>query len=232
ILADEAGLSAEEIRPPLERAIALRPEFDDAHYQLALLEKNAGHYEAALQELHALRTVTDARAYAYWLALADTYNELGRREDAQTAARHAIEHSASSDERARAQRQIYTAQTDPSVRFSRDAAGQLQLVTTRVPHGQSDSNPFIEPSDDMHRVQGMLRDIDCGDVTTVRIEQAGKLLKLTIPDLRHVQMTHAPAEFVCGSQTPASVTVDYARTPNSSSDGIVRGMEFMSSSAR
>lgn len=226
ILADQAGLPPEDIRPPLERAVALDPGFDDARYQLALLEKNTGHYDAALREFHAMREVTDARAYAYWLALADTYNELGSRDEAQAAARHAIEHSANAAERARAQNQVYTAQTDPSVRFSRDSSGQLQLVTTRVPHGQADGNPFIEPGDDMRRVQGTLRGIDCGDVTVVRVEQGGKLFQLSIPDLQHVQMRHAPSEFVCGPQSPTSVTVDYARTPGSPAEGIVRGMDF------
>ena len=48
---------AGDIRPALERAVALEPDFDDAHYQLALLEKNAGHYEAAIREFHAMRIV-------------------------------------------------------------------------------------------------------------------------------------------------------------------------------
>ena len=82
--------------------MALQPDFDDAHYQLALLEKNAGHYEAALREFHAMRTVTDARAYAYWLALADAFNELGRRDEALSAARHASEYASTPAERARA----------------------------------------------------------------------------------------------------------------------------------
>ena len=50
------------------RASHCEPDFDDAHYQLALLEKNAGHYEAALREFHAMRIVAGTRAYAYWLA--------------------------------------------------------------------------------------------------------------------------------------------------------------------
>lgn len=226
ILADQAGLPADDIRPALERAIALQPHFDDAHYQLALLEKNAGHYEAALREFHAMQDVSDARAYAYWLALADTYNELGRREEARAAAQYASDHAATSAERARAARQIYIAQTDPRVQFARDASGQLQLVTTRVPHGQSDWNPFIELGDEIYRVQGTLRGIECGAVTSIQVQDGGKLLKLVIPDLQHVQMRHAPPDFVCGPQTPTPVTVDYARTPNSAHDGIVRGMDF------
>jgi tetratricopeptide (TPR) repeat protein len=226
VLADQAGLPPEDIRTALERAVELQPDFDDAHYQLALLEKNARHYEAALREFHAMRHVPESRAFAYWLALADSFNELGRRDDAQSAARQASEHAADAGERAQAAEQIHVAQTDVAVRFSRDAAGELQLVTTRVPHQQTDFNPFVEPGDDMRRIQGALREIECGDITRIRVDEAGKLLTLAIPDLKHVQMHHAPAEFVCGPQAGTPVTVDYARTPNAGSDGIVRGMTF------
>jgi len=226
ILADQANLPAGDIRPALERAVALEPDFDDAHYQLALLEKNAGHYEAAIREFHAMRIVAATRAYAYWLAVADTFNEMGQRDEAQSAARRASEHATTASERARAGQQAYFAETDPSVQFARDASGHLQLVTTRMPHQQSDWNPFIEPADDIRRVQGTLREIECGSVTTIRVETAGKLVALAIPDLQHVQMRHAPSEFVCGPQSATPVTVDYARTPNSATDGIVRGMDF------
>ena len=227
ILADQAGLPPADIRPALERAVALQPDFDDAHYQLALLEKNARHYEAALDEFHAIRHVPESRAYAYWLALADAFNELGRRDEAQSAARQASEHATTAAQRARAAQQIRMAQTDLGVQFSRDASGELQLVTTRVPHQQTDWNPFVEPGDDMRRIQGTLREIHCGATTTIRVEQAGKLLTLSIPDLKHVQMRHAPADFVCGPQAATPVTIDYAQSPRgSSSDGVVRGMQF------
>jgi tetratricopeptide (TPR) repeat protein len=227
VLADQAGVPADDIRPVLERAVALRPDFDDAHYQLALLEKNARHFEAALEQFHALRMVPDTRAYAYWLALADTFNELGRRDEAQSAARHASEHAVTSAEHARAAEEIYVAQTDPGVQFARDASGHLQLVTTRMPHQQSDWNPFVEPGDDMHRVQGTLREIDCGKLTTIHVEAAGNQIALAIPDLQHVQMRHAPQEFVCGPQLPApAVSVDYARVKKAATEGVVRGMDF------
>ena len=232
ILADQAGLPADDIRPALERAVALQPDFDDAHYQLALLEKNARHYEAALEQFHAMRSVPETRAYPYWLALADTFNELGQRDEAQSAARRASEHATTARERARAAEETYIAQTDPGVQFARDASGHLQLVTTRMPHQQSDWNPFIEPADEIHRVQGTLREIDCGQLTTIRLETSGKLVTLAIPDLQHVQMRHAPAEFVCGPQAPAGpVMVDYAQTRDGTTAGIVRGMDFNAISA-
>jgi tetratricopeptide (TPR) repeat protein len=226
ILADQAGLGAEEIRPALERAVALRPEFDDARYQLALLEKNAGHYRAAVEQFQTMRMVTDTRAYAYWLALADTFNELGRRDEAQSAAQHAAEHATTAAERTRAAQQAYIAQTDLGVQFDRDSSGHLQLKTTRTPHQTADWNPFIEPGDDIGRLQGDLREIDCGKTTTIRVEAAGKLVTLAIPDLQHVQMRHAPAEFTCGRQTTTPVLIEFARVRSGEAEGIVRGMDF------
>ena len=223
MLADQQGLSADDIRPALQRAVALDPAFDDAHYQLALIEKNAGSYEAALREFQAMRNVSGARAYAYWLALADTFNELGRRGEAQSAAQHAADHAKTAAERARATEQIYIAETDLGVQFARDASGRLQLVTTRVPHQTVDWNPFIEPGDEIHRISGTLREIDCGGATTkIRVEASGQTITLAIPDLHHVQMRHAPAEFTCGVQDPpARVVVNYA-----ANGGVVRGMTF------
>lgn len=227
VLADQAGLGADEIRPALARAVGLDPDFDDARYQLALLEKNAGHYEAALLEFRAMRNVAEKRAYSYWLAVADTLNELNRRDEAQSAAQHAAMLAITAAERSRAEEETYIAKTDLGVRFAHDAAGHLILITARMPHGKTDWNPFIEPGDDMRHVEGMLRQIDCGSVTAIRIESGGKLLTLAIPDLKHVQMHHAPSDFVCGEQDPPMpVAVDYARTPAAATAGIVRGMEF------
>jgi hypothetical protein len=102
----------------------------------------------------------------------------------------------------------------------------LQLVTTRTPHQAADWNPFIEPGDDVHRIQGDLREIDCGKMTTIRVEAAGKLVTLAIPDLQHVQMRHAPPEFTCGPQTPTHVTIEFAQTRKGNAVGVVRGMDF------
>jgi tetratricopeptide (TPR) repeat protein len=226
ILADEAGMPPDDIRPALERAIALRPDFDDARYQLALLEKSAGRYEQAIQQFQAMRVVPDRRVYLYWLALADTFNELGRRQEALAAAGHAAERATTATERVRAAEQTYLAETDLGVQFARDSTGHLQLATARVPHQTAEWNPFIEPGDDIQRLQGKLREIDCGTTTIIRVEAGGKLITLAIPDLQHVQMRHAPPEFTCGPQKPTPVTIEFARARNGKAEGVVRGMDF------
>ena len=136
ILADEAGMRPDDIRPALERAIALRPDFDDARYQLALLYKNAGLYEQALQQFQAMRVVPDNRAYVYSLALADTFNELGRRQEALVAAGHAAERASTATERAA--RPNRPTSLKPTLAFNcRDSSGHLTRDRARAaPNGR------------------------------------------------------------------------------------------------
>ena len=133
-LASSAGLPEDEVRRAYERAIELRPDYDDARYELALIEKNAGDYDAALAQLRAMRNVPPARQFYYWFATADALAQLGRREEAVSAARQAAEHAPTPEDRVSASKLAYLAKTDLGVRFVRDSDGRNQLVTTRVPH--------------------------------------------------------------------------------------------------
>jgi tetratricopeptide (TPR) repeat protein len=226
VLAGMAGLANDEIRPALERAVALRPDFDDARYMLALLEKNSSHYEAAVAQLRAMRRVAPARQYDYWIIMSDALNELERRKEAQEAASQAARYATTAGERARAAQLVYMAQTDLAVQLSHDSSGREQMVTTRVPH-ESDWNPFIEAGDNIRRVQGTVKEIDCGDkVTRFVVDAGGARLRLAIEDPSRVRMRNAPAEFVCGPQEPNQVLVEYAVSKNQGMDGAVRGMDF------
>jgi tetratricopeptide (TPR) repeat protein len=226
VLAGMAGLANDEIRPALERAVALRPDFDDARYMLALLEKNSSHYEAAVAQLRAMRRVTPARQYDYWIIMSDALNELERRKEANDAADRAARYATNPSERARAAQLAYMAQTDLAVQLAHDSSGREQMVTTRVPH-ESDWNPFIEAGDDIRRVQGTVKEIDCGDkVTRFLVDAGGVRLRLDIEDPSRVRMRNAPAEFVCGRQESTRVQVEYAVSKNQGTDGVVRGMDF------
>ncbi len=226
VLAGMVGLANDEVRPALERAVTLRPDFDDARYMLALLEKSAGHYDTAVTQLRAMRRVAQSRAYDYWSVMSDALNELEQRKEAQDAADQAAKYATNPKDRARAAQLAYFSQTDLAVQLSRDSSGREQMITTRVPH-QSDWNPFIEAGDDIRRVQGVVKEIDCRhNATRFVIEAAGALLKLAIEDPSRVRMRNAPAEFVCGPQKANRVLVEYAVSKNQGMDGLVRGMDF------
>ena len=227
VMAQNAGFVADEVRPALEWAIALKPDFDDARYHLALLENNAGHHQAAVEQLRAMHSIAPGRQFQYWTGLAYALSQMERREEAKAAAERAQEVAGTSTERAYASELAIIAQTDLVVQFTRDSNGNTKLVHRRVSHDSSDWNPFIEPGDRIVRVDATLREIDCGGrVTRLVLDARGKSLSVAIPDPGRVQMRNAPPDFQCGPQ-PISVrvTVVYAEG-GANSDGIVRGIEF------
>jgi tetratricopeptide (TPR) repeat protein len=227
VLAEELGLSADEIDRALEEAISVQPNFDDARYKLALLKSNAGEYDAAVKLLQSMPTPSSQRAYSYWTALAYALSELDRRDEAEDAAKKAMSFARSSDERAQAAELAYVAKTDLTVQFARDRDGKLQLVTTRVPHGTTEFNPFVEAGDQIRTAAAKLREVQCsgGKLTGFLVDSAAGTLTLLVPDPMHVLMRNGPSEFYCGPQDARGVRVEYATTPKADI-GLLRGMEF------
>jgi tetratricopeptide (TPR) repeat protein len=217
VLAGERGLPT---RTALERAIALRPDFDDARFTLALLEKNAGHAEAALAQLRAMRQIASARAFAWWTAMADALLDLDRRAEAKQAAAEAHAHAASDEERERAAELAWMADTELAVEIE----GQ-KFHTVRVPVGTPPRNPFIEPGDRVQRTEATMRQVNCPDTgIQLVLDTAQGTLTLVIPDPSRVQIRNAGSvafEFVCGPQESRPVLVEYAPAAS-----IVRGLEF------
>jgi tetratricopeptide (TPR) repeat protein len=224
ILAEEAGFPPEDIRPALERAVALRPAFDDALFRLALVDQELTDYQASLTHLQAMRSVAPGRRYTYWISMTRALGELGRLKEARAAAQKAREFARTDDERDHAIQVGILAVTDPAVQVTRDEDGNVRVVAGRVPHG-AEWNPFIEPGDRVRRVEGALREIDCSGSTSLFLVETGKsTLKLRVPDPLHVQMRQAPPEFTCGPQPMNRVLAEYAETGVDA--GVLRGLEF------
>ena len=217
MLADSRGLP---VRNALERAIALRPDFDDARFKLALLEQNAGHAEAAVLQLRAMRQVAPARAFAWWSALADALLDLDRRAEARQAAAEARTHAASDTERARAAQLAWLADTEMVVEIEGAA-----FHTVRVPVNAAARNPFIEPGDRAQRAEATMREVQCLEAgIRLVVETPQGPLTLAVTDPSRVQIRNAGSaafEFVCGPQDPRNVLVEYAPAT-----AIVRGLEF------
>ena len=95
ILAQNAGVPAEQMRPILERAVALRPQFDDARYSLALLLKNAGDADARGGALAGHAGDADRPALLpTGRRMSDALNSLERFDEAEAAAKTAGQHAA------------------------------------------------------------------------------------------------------------------------------------------
>jgi tetratricopeptide (TPR) repeat protein len=224
MLAEEAGFPPEDIRPALERAVALRPGFDDALFRLALVDQELTDYQASLTHLQAVRSVAPGRRYAYWIAMTRALGELGRVDEAHAAAQKAREFARTDDDRGHATQVGVLAVTDSVVQVTRDEDGNVRVVPRRVRHGAA-WNPFIEPSDRVRRVEGVLREIDCGGSASLFVVEAGEsTLTLRVPDPLRVQMRQAPPEFTCGPQPMNRVLAEYAETGVDA--GVLRGLEF------
>jgi tetratricopeptide (TPR) repeat protein len=226
-LAQNAGLGESDVRPVLERAVSIRPAFDDARYSLALIEKNAGRFEQALAHLRAMREPPPPRAFQYWVSVSDALNALDRHEEAEAAARKAAAQATTPDEHVRAAELAWIARSEIAMQVAPDPQGRPRVVATRIPRRAADWNPFVEPLDEIRSIEGALREIDCsGPATRIVVEAASERRTLAIPDPSRVQMRNAPAEFTCGPQSGESVLVVYAAPRAASGDGIVRGIEF------
>ena len=217
MLADSRGLP---VRKALERAVALRPDFDDARFKLALLEQNTGHAEVAVLQLRAMRQVAPARAFAWWTALADALLDLDRRAEAKQAAAEAHAHATSDTERDRATKLAWLADTEMVVEIE-----GTNFHTVRVPVNAPPRNPFIEAGDRAQRTEATMREVQClEDGIRLVVQTPQGPLTLAVADPSRVQIRNAGSaafEFVCGPQDPRKVLVEYAPAT-----AIVRGLEF------
>ena len=229
LLAEEAEADARDIKNALERAIALAPGFDDARYKLALMENHAGEYESAVGQFLAMRVPVGERRYAYWIALASALTDLDRRDEARAAAYEAVKAAQTDQDRMRARVMAYTAVTDLTVQFATDADGRSHMVTTRVPHGTANWNPFIEASDHMRRADGKLTEVLCaaGQLTGFRLRTDEGTVTVDVPDPSHVLMLNSPTEFFCGPTQEKAIEADYAIVETAGKrTNLLRGMTF------
>ena len=230
LLAEDAGVDAQDIKAGLERAVLLSPGFDDARYKLALLESHAGNYQSAVEQLRKMAVPKDPRRYAYWVALTSALLELDQNEQAHVAALEASKAAQNENDRIAASRLAYMATTDLNVQFSTDSTGHPRMMTTRIPHGVTDWNPFIEPSDQMQRSNGKLSQVLCanGKLTGFMLLTTNGAITLDVADPSHVLMRNSPNEFFCGPTPGGEVRADYAviKTAAGQTKNILRGMTF------
>jgi tetratricopeptide (TPR) repeat protein len=229
---DSVGIDADEIRQALRQAVTLDPTLDDCRYRLAFSEHSAGNWEESIAQLRAMRAIPPQRVFGYWLTMALALEGLDRREETISAARHALEHAEDAYQRLLARQIILAAQTDLNVQFTRDAKGNEEIETTRIPHNSKDWNPFIEPGETVLRAEGTLDRVQCARVLTglvIKTPQAELTLKVLDP--HRVLLKNAPTELTCGEQQTAHIKVEYVVQGSADRAGVptlvLKGLEFV-----
>jgi hypothetical protein len=125
-------------------------------------------------------------------------------------------------------------ETDITVQFARDRQGNLQVVTTRKPHGATGWNPFIELGDQIQTVTGRIRKVECtaGAITGFEIGDTSATVHVSLPDPSHVLIEGGEPEFYCGAEDGRKVMVQYAaKQAQDGTKGILRGMHFESAAS-
>jgi tetratricopeptide (TPR) repeat protein len=229
LLAQDAELDTQQVKAALERAVQLSPDFDDARYKLALLEHQIGEDRSAVQQLLAMRVPGGDRRYGYWTLMATALTELDQRDEAKQAAQEAQKAAKTEADRMKARRLAYIAATDLTVQFATDAEGHSQMVTTRVPHGTTEWNPFIEPSDQIRHVTGKLSEVSCvaEKLSGFILRTSDGQLMVEVSDPMHVLMRNSPEEFFCGPIPERAVEADYAVVKAAGkTTNLLRGLTF------
>jgi hypothetical protein len=176
-----------------------------------------------------MTAVPPARAFAYWSTLSYVEDQLDHHEAAAKAADAAERFAATDADRSHARELAYIARTEVRMRVSIDAIGRREMVTTRVPRGTADWNPFVQPGDAMRSTEGKLSEVVCDDgrLSGIVIRGRDGVMRLAISDPDLVLVLNGPSQFMCGVQPNArSVLADYAASATNSALGTVRGIRF------
>ncbi len=244
LLLQEADAEPEVIKPVLRKAIALKPDFDDAHRLLGsilLLEGKAG---MALAQLIRVKQISREEAVHHYQTVAQLYHRLGRIEAARQAAALCRKYARSSDEVDLAEELMEWLGVE-----SEDAPEEgTELLADAGAPGPAASTPLREESNrplnasaaapgapmapSRVEVQGLFSRLDClGERARLHLQVEGGILPLAILDAASVRVSGPEdglVELSCGEQKPRPVTVEYQPSEDLDfrTEGIVKVIQF------
>jgi len=237
--------SAPRAIPLLRRAVELKPDFDEAHYQLGFLLLRDKSYQEALVHFSRLRQVSPDRASRLFSAAAYAHFQLGQKDAALQAAANAKKTAQSAEDVEAAERlwnrlnapaRMASALPSPEPRpqapsepDSGPELGRESPIPTPVPVSTPAPISHRPPRE---RVEGTLERFDClGKIARLRLLVAGERLALAILDPNAIVIERpdgGAAEFACGPQKGTPVVVEYEPGPDPElgTKGVVRGIKF------
>ena len=244
LLLREAEAQPEIIKAVLRKAIALKPDFDDAHRLLGsilLLEGKAG---MALAQLMRVKQISRQEAVPHYQTVAQLYHRMGRLEAARQAAILCRKYARSSEEVDLAEELMewlgVESEDAPHETPPPLADAGAPETAASAPHREESDRPLNAPTDRPgsrtapHRVevQGSFSRLDClGERARLHLLVEGKPLALAILDPAAVRISGPEVGLVdlsCGEQEPRPVTVEYqpAKDADFGTAGIVNTIQF------
>ena len=193
----------------LEKALAVDPNFAEAHFLLGVRETDRGEYAAAIEHLQRAVAI-EPRRFTYWHALGYAQAKVGRPPGSSRVGAKSLHHRR---DRARGTNGGFAHPTGVG------RAGREKKAGPNVITPPSWQNPKGDT-----RLEGTLTRVDCQSLpVTLAVSSAGKTIELIVQDPTAVQLVNAEGAstvLVCGAQSQP-VTVEY----NAASKEITR-IEF------
>lgn len=237
--------SPDEILPVLQRAVALKPDYQDAWFDLGLTATNARKWSTALDAFSHLKSVNSDRAYALFSAQAYCYLQLKAPDQARPLAEKAKHYAKGPDQELQAsnllrylddlkQQEKIPQQPDLAASPLPDAQ-TLEPERPRLVRNAHRDLPRDVPSvawpGDLHHVEAVAKFFECDSKNPrLRVIVNSKEMVFEFDDPKAVVVRNANKASIdmhCGPQQPLKIGIFYvpshAATPV---DGIIRELVF------
>ena len=243
-LLKQADAEPEVIKKRLRKAIALKPDFDDAHRLLGSILLMEGKAGMALARLMRVKNLRRQEAVDHYQTVAQLYHRLGRVEAARQAAALCRQYARSPEEVDSAEELMEwlraAREEAPDEAPARTAAVATPPKAVSTPQRDASGRPsYSRPERPGSRtaptwlkVQGSFSRLDClGERARLHLLVEGEPLALAILDASAVRVSGPDTGLVdlsCGKQQPRPVTVEYqpSEDPDFGTEGIVKVIQF------
>ena len=243
-LLQDADAEPESIKSVLRQAIALKPDFDNAHRLLGSMLLLEGKPGMALAQLIRVKQISREEAVHHYQTVAQLYHRLGRLEAARQAAALCRKYARSSEEVDLAEELMewlgVGSQDAPQEAVAAFAAAPAPATPASAPPREESNRPLQAPDGRQRapaapprtEVEGSFSRLDClGERARLHLLVEGGILPLAILDAASVRVSGPEdglVELSCGEQEPRPVRVVYqpSEDPDFRTEGIVKIIQF------
>ena len=233
---------SDRVRPPLLKALQLKPDYMEARMQLGYLELSEQNYPAALAAFNAIEKVMPQDASALFGGRALVHFSTGNlnlaRKDAEEARKWAT--TAPDTDRAehilrdldiRAEGERLAMERALALRNVKPVIPPPSVDIASMPDSHAPMRQFPAPPPESRRIEGTALAFDCAnDGARFRMRSGDRTLIFGFDDPDKVMLKHNGTivhEFTCGPQKPYRVAVEYEEaSAESGLAGWIRLLEF------
>ncbi len=243
-LLHQSRAPVEEMIAVLQRAITIKPDYQDAWFNLGMAQMEARHWSAALNAFSHIKTITTEHAYQLFSAQAYCYLRLDARQQARTATEKANQYAKGRDEESQVSNMLRELD---SLDQERNVAPESKASPTTAPVAQTEAPdrprltrdheiprdvPSVRWPGNLQHVEAVAKFFECNAKTPrlhVIVNSREMVFALDDPKGVIVRNGNNGGSFNinCGPQKPFKVGIFYVPSdPSTRVDGLLRELVF------